>query len=490
MAGPRIRSPAFHNGTQNSQAMASDHHSSFFSAHNPGLKVLASPFDISSMATAQPYHAEVCDTSASISPVSPYVNNHGSYFEFTPQELPSTTNDGTSIQQPPPALLTPSVCVPLYLPTSLIPTIDSPATTPETLYEQQTAGSSVRSWQSGDNSPVWPTQFSTAAYPVGNAGFFVQQQQQQTPGHVSSDNFTPGNVHFNGSIGLGIQETNSVHINKRERLRRRRCRPATSSRAASEVYDSKRSDKSRNQTPMDPKTMDNDNAKAVDLSIRQPKPRQTAKVSKSKKIGALKANSNTAVPSHPRPQDAAVRSNPKAENEEIDSDDDSDDFDRDEGDGGHSARKKNLRATHNKVEQQYRKRLNAHFEALLDLLPPFAEETNHDDYSGPQETEEDYGGAGHDRNSRHGGRHGGIVVDFKLDVDMEGNIRTTSMMTNNGNQNNKRPPPPLGRGRTRRVSKAEVLDRARRYIEALEAEHVRLACEERELRRLLGGGGT
>ncbi|KAK7423410.1 hypothetical protein QQZ08_009088 [Neonectria magnoliae] len=83
------------------------------------------------------------------------------------------------------------------------------------------------------------------------------------------------------------------------------------------------------------------------------------------------------------------------------------------------------RAAHNQVEQQYRKRLNAHFERLLEVLPA-------------------------PRASAVGGRRDGIGE--------------------------------------RRVSKAEVLDLATERIQALERDMARLERERRELRARMRGG--
>ena len=83
------------------------------------------------------------------------------------------------------------------------------------------------------------------------------------------------------------------------------------------------------------------------------------------------------------------------------------------------------RAMHNQVEQQYRKRLNAQFERLLAALPP--DESSND------------GG--------NGGAGGSHVVD----------------------------------GEDRRVSKAEVLDRARQRIKTLEKETASLERQNHEL---------
>ncbi|KAL0472121.1 hypothetical protein QR685DRAFT_226636 [Neurospora intermedia] len=100
------------------------------------------------------------------------------------------------------------------------------------------------------------------------------------------------------------------------------------------------------------------------------------------------------------------------------------------------------RVKHNKVEQKYRNRLNARFEALLDVLPP------------------------------------SVALPGEQGFESE----TTEQMQ------------PLGRrtdvveldipDKERRVSKSEVLDRARMYIQTLENEHKRLAAERKQLRKI------
>ncbi|XXH04914.1 hypothetical protein Hte_011336 [Hypoxylon texense] len=95
-----------------------------------------------------------------------------------------------------------------------------------------------------------------------------------------------------------------------------------------------------------------------------------------------------------------------------------------------SAEEQKNRETHNQVEKQYRNRLNAHFESLLDALPETMQ-------AGEGEGEDDGGGRG-----------GEAALDLT----------------------------------DRRVSKAEVLDMARRHIQALERECAALEGERDELR--------
>ncbi|KAI1769587.1 hypothetical protein GGR53DRAFT_7451 [Hypoxylon sp. FL1150] len=96
-----------------------------------------------------------------------------------------------------------------------------------------------------------------------------------------------------------------------------------------------------------------------------------------------------------------------------------------------SAEEQKSRETHNQVEKQYRNRLNAHFESLLDALPDTMQ-------AGEGEGEENEGGGGEAARA--------------LDLT------------------------------DRRVSKAEVLDMARRHIQALERECAALEGERDELR--------
>ncbi|KAJ2897052.1 hypothetical protein MKZ38_005002 [Zalerion maritima] len=91
-----------------------------------------------------------------------------------------------------------------------------------------------------------------------------------------------------------------------------------------------------------------------------------------------------------------------------------------------TAEERKARAMHNQVEQQYRKRLNAQFERLLAALPP--EDSSSSDNSGASAP-------------------GGHIVDSE----------------------------------NRRVSKAEVLDRASQRIKTLEKERRSLERQKREL---------
>lgn len=96
-----------------------------------------------------------------------------------------------------------------------------------------------------------------------------------------------------------------------------------------------------------------------------------------------------------------------------------------------TAEERKSRETHNNVEKQYRNRLNAHFESLLSALP-----------------ERMQCGEGEEGSGGGGGNGGGGDLD----------------------------------GGDRRVSKAEVLEMARRHIKALERECATLEGERDELR--------
>jgi len=98
-----------------------------------------------------------------------------------------------------------------------------------------------------------------------------------------------------------------------------------------------------------------------------------------------------------------------------------------------NAEERKARAMHNQVEQQYRKRLNAQFERLLAALPP-----------------EDY-----------------------LSSESGGGTATTT-------------PGSGGLEDDKRVSKAEVLDRARQRIRTLEKERASLERQKRELVGCMG----
>ncbi|KAK4640846.1 hypothetical protein QC761_607160 [Podospora bellae-mahoneyi] len=103
----------------------------------------------------------------------------------------------------------------------------------------------------------------------------------------------------------------------------------------------------------------------------------------------------------------------------------------------------NARTRHNMVEQKYRHRLNTHFDKLLEVLPS------------------------------------GVGVGGMMMGDGYQNTYQTTYLGGDGGA------PSLER--ERKVSKAEVLDRARLYIQRLESEHVRLQREREELRGLWEG---
>ncbi|KAM0338019.1 hypothetical protein ACHAPQ_002584 [Fusarium lateritium] len=111
------------------------------------------------------------------------------------------------------------------------------------------------------------------------------------------------------------------------------------------------------------------------------------------------------------------------------------------------------RASHNLVEKQYRNRLNAQFESLLSALP---EQARHGD-----------GGSG----------NGNVNVNMNVNGNGNGN-------GNGDNESDQANDP------DRRVSKGEVLEMARKHIEALERERNQLELEKLELqgniRRLKG----
>ncbi|CAJ2506944.1 Uu.00g081300.m01.CDS01 [Anthostomella pinea] len=103
-----------------------------------------------------------------------------------------------------------------------------------------------------------------------------------------------------------------------------------------------------------------------------------------------------------------------------------------------TAEERRSRETHNNVEKQYRNRLNMHFESLLSALPE------------SMQCGEEGGGVGGELGGGGGGGGGSVAGG--------------------------------GEGADRRVSKAEVLDMARRHIKALERECALLEGERDELR--------
>lgn len=124
-------------------------------------------------------------------------------------------------------------------------------------------------------------------------------------------------------------------------------------------------------------------------------------------------------------------------------------YDSDRDAARHPARPQQeiARVKHNKVEQKYRNRLNAHFEALLDVLPPSAALPTED---------------------------GGFMVN-----DTEHHPQPLVLGSSTTDMVDLRIPE-----KERRVSKSEVLDRARLYIQTLENEHKRLATEKKQLRKM------
>lgn len=163
------------------------------------------------------------------------------------------------------------------------------------------------------------------------------------------------------------------------------------------------------------------------------------------------------------------------------------------------------RKRHNLVEQKYRQRLNSQFKQLLDILP--TSEHTHTLHSPPTPTTTSPrdSSSSNNNNSPPQSHHHGHHLPA---------ITTSSTTASPLNPLNSPPPPPpplhahihahthtfdslekgvsgdLGNGSSsRRVSKGEVLDRARTYIQALEREHERLVAERRELDLLWEGAG-
>ena len=112
------------------------------------------------------------------------------------------------------------------------------------------------------------------------------------------------------------------------------------------------------------------------------------------------------------------------------------------------------RKRHNLVEKKYRHRLNSQFKKLLDILP--TPDTDHSQrQDSPSPVQDDTPSP-----PLHTGGAPGISTASCSNVD------SASLMLE---------------GEDGRVSKGEVVDRARMYIRALEREHRKLVAERREL---------
>ncbi|KAL1840268.1 hypothetical protein VTJ49DRAFT_646 [Mycothermus thermophilus] len=142
--------------------------------------------------------------------------------------------------------------------------------------------------------------------------------------------------------------------------------------------------------------------------------------------------------------------------------------------------KHHSRKRHNLVEQQYRLRLNSQFKRLLDILPPSPEDGLTTTTAGGDISQTGSGTRlpgslpspqgppplpqpGQDSTTT---KHGPSLSPTD-------NAPTRPETENQDDHNSSLLP--------RRISKGEVLDRARRYIQLLEREHRRLVAERREL---------
>jgi hypothetical protein len=128
------------------------------------------------------------------------------------------------------------------------------------------------------------------------------------------------------------------------------------------------------------------------------------------------------------------------------------------------------RTRHSIVEQQYRHRLNLQFKHLLDILPATVQERDH--------------AAAALAAPPFPKSHQNGITGLPSPPLIEENHRTRHQ-SRPQNQTAVAAAVVEERGE-RRVSKAEVLDRARLYIEALEREHMRLGAERRELDLMWG----
>jgi hypothetical protein len=137
------------------------------------------------------------------------------------------------------------------------------------------------------------------------------------------------------------------------------------------------------------------------------------------------------------------------------------------------------RKRHNLVEQKYRSRLNSQFKQLLDTLPTSDDTTTKNSPSRSP-------GSG----TRAGPGAFQAITITNTDRDRETHaVASTATINNNswdkhignGEGNVRDKDDNKNAGDQRRLSKGEVLDRARMYIQSLEREHRRLVAERREL---------
>lgn len=161
----------------------------------------------------------------------------------------------------------------------------------------------------------------------------------------------------------------------------------------------------------------------------------------------------------------------------------------------HHARKR-----HNLVEQNYRQRLNAHFNRLLDILPtpetpdgtksqPCAQPQPQTQIPKRSETQpENTTPTPIPMTNTPAATATPASTSPQLESlhTMTTTTITTSASSNSDTTNPSAKPPGVdteggAAGDQRRVSKGEVLDRARQYIQALEREHRRLVAQRREL---------
>ncbi|KAK4134459.1 hypothetical protein BT67DRAFT_433956 [Trichocladium antarcticum] len=135
------------------------------------------------------------------------------------------------------------------------------------------------------------------------------------------------------------------------------------------------------------------------------------------------------------------------------------------------------RTRHNIVEQQYRHRLNQQFKHLLDILPATMRDEGEPCAS--------LAGFGLTTKEIHAAAAANGLPSPPLAA-AEGSSRGLQNHHGHGAVVAAAGPGEERTGGERRVSKAEVLDRARLYIQALEREHMRLVAERRELDLLWG----
>ena len=327
--------------------------------------------------------------------------------------------------------------------------LTSPLTTPTF----STHGLAAEPWQTYSTTPTWnhhqvPT--ATPHHPV-NANPYLQQPLSQ-PG-LAYSNPTLKECYSGNNGSESEEDTLRPQTGKKEKLRRRRPGPSELSRAGSSTGSSKRLNKtddarvaegsSSGKTPNRSSTRGGKTAYPTKMDIDYATPQ--AGTSNGPTSGESMWQGPMAVHGY-HGDGGSDNGSSSAGQSPLGAGDDTDNG------GEHSARLK-----HNRVEQKYRNRLNAHFEALLEVLPPTIA-ASPEDVSVASSALSPPG-----------------TYSSSLGRDREAPTGKNSREPRGSKG---------GEDRERRVSKSEVLDRARQYIQTLESEHRKLAAEKRQLRRM------